>query len=139
MPSQPGFAVAIAPRCFHREHPLAPAACGELAEWQRNSGGAFPEGYYCDRHRSASDVPIAADLLIPRVQIVGEITIAGVDFAAARAKGEALDRVIATLATAGGVFSLLSLSARVARVPRQAAPGDAIGQGGAGLPRPVRH
>jgi hypothetical protein len=139
MPSAPGFSVPIQPRCFHRANPSDPGACRELATWQRNQANGFPAGYYCDRHRATNDRPLGADLLIHRVQIIGEITIAGVDFAAAAAKTEALERIADAVAAVGGVFNLLDLSSTMARVPGQAPPGEAIDQGGQGSGRRVRH
>ena len=139
MPDLPGFAVPMAPRCFHRDQPSDPAPCGAPAAWVRNSGNCFPAGYYCDQHRSPGDARIGAEMVIPRVSVIAEITIAGTDFAGPQAKSEALDRIAAAVAAAGGLLNLLDLSSTVARVPRQDAPETAIGRRGVPTARGVRH
>lgn len=127
--------IPVPPRCFHRSNPSDLAGCGELAAWLRPSNSGFPAGYYCDQHRSPSDEPIGEAYLFSRVDVIAEIVIAGVDFAARPAMSEALDRIGAAVASIGGVFSLVDISANITRAPRQGAPGAAIAVVGRGFGR----
>ena len=139
MPNLTPTVIAVPPRCFHRQNPADLAACGRLAGWMRPSNCGFPAGYFCDLHCSAGDEPIGEAYLYSRVTLIGEIMIAGCDFAATPARAEAIDRIGCAVESAGGLFSLVDASVALTRAPRQAAPGVAIARGGAGLGRGWGH
>ena len=112
-------------RCCQPKFDPARVICGEPARWRRPAPAGTVDCYFCPEHAAHGDVPIAGVTLFRRVQIVAEVTFAGVSAMPALARAEALARLERAVEEAGGMLNLHAMTDVIGshepETPRQAA------------------
>ncbi len=101
--------------------------CGELATAKRPSTHWFDARFFCDKHRSPSDEPIAGDQVVRRVRLTCDVLLAGVTSSAPGAQAEAVARLEAAVRAIGGVLEVDRVHSTFGRYPAQAASPDGGG------------
>lgn len=113
----PAFAVTPPPRCFTSVGSSPARKCGELATKRRHGGRWFGDSFHCDEHAHETDLDISGDFVIRRVRVVCEILFAGVDELEGVAQREAVARLAAAIAAAGGVLDEKLTTSQIGRYP----------------------
>jgi hypothetical protein len=106
LPPLPTFVIAPPLRCHHHELGSPRVICGELATRQRKSAHWFDIRYFCERHATATDAPIAGDQFFRLVRFNLDVLLAGCSIAHNIAHTEALQRLEAAIAAAGGIVDV---------------------------------
>lgn len=83
----------------------------------------FMPAYFCDAHRSASDVPLPSSGVIRRVSVQVQVLFAGASWVPTEAEREAVARLEQAVDRAGGLLSLSSVSSSVGQFATETAQG----------------
>jgi len=102
--------------------------CGALAAWLRAGNALFDDAYFCDAHRSVSDVPIPDTTVVNRVRLSVRVLFAGVSPLLTEARAEAVERLQRAVAAAGGVLQVEDVGSSLVRY----GPLPPVGQGNGG-------
>jgi hypothetical protein len=117
--------VAVVPkmRCWNREHDSMPVFCGALASAMRPGSSLFSTKYFCESHRTETDIAIPSDIVFRRVNITLSVLVAGVSMHAPTAQVEAVNLVKDALASAAMVVTVLEVDSLVCRGVVEPGPG----------------
>jgi hypothetical protein len=117
--------------CFPVNHPSRDL-CGEIARWMSSEKDPVVPAFYCDKHKFSNDVPIAGEQLVQRLTLHVDVLFTGVTLAGPRAREEAIERLQAVVAAAGGLLNLHSLSSETGYAAVQPAGEAGKGERGRG-------
>lgn len=112
-------------RCGHQFKSTPRIFCGAPAAWLRAGNAVFDDAYFCDAHRGFSDVPIPETTIVNRVWLSVRVLFAGVSPLAPDARHEAVERLQAAIAAAGGVVQVEGIGSSLVRY----GPLPPLGQG----------
>lgn len=113
----PAFAVTPPPRCFTAVGPSPEQKCGELATRRRRGNRWFSDTFHCPQHADSTDVPIGGEFVVRRVRVSCDVLLAGVDERQGPAQTEAVARLAAAVAAAGGVLDVKIAASQIGRYP----------------------
>ena len=117
-------------RCQERVGNSPARFCGELAPWFRRGNDWFADGFFCNRHRHETDVPLPPELVFRRVRLMAIADFAAITPIRSIAQVEAAAVLMAAVERAGGVVSVQQVSSAVGRYTAPApAPAPPLGSG----------
>lgn len=102
-------------RCYFTPGKDRYAICGDDAHWRRPGNHWFDDAFFCDAHRDELDVPLVGECVVRRVSITADIVVTGASMGDPFARAEALRRLGAAIAAAGGVLELSWIQSTVVR------------------------
>jgi hypothetical protein len=111
------FMVTPPVRCFTQVGAEAHQKCGELATGRRRGNRWFGDTFHCSQHSEATDTPIAGDFVVRRVRVTCDVLLAGTDERQGLAQAEAVARLGALVAAAGGVLDIKLTTSQTGRYP----------------------
>lgn len=109
--------VAIRPkvRCYHRDEGPSSSSCGAIATRIRRGLWWFEDSFWCAEHALTIDAPIAGELAVRRVHLAVTVYLAGTSPEAGKSQAEAVARLTAAVAQAGGVLDVQSVRSTFVR------------------------
>jgi hypothetical protein len=93
----------------------------------RRGNAWFSDTFHCDEHAEATDSPVAGDFVIRRARVTCDVLLAGVDERQGAAQVEAVARLAAAVAAAGGVLDVKMVTSQIGRYPAYSGAPDAFG------------
>jgi hypothetical protein len=121
-PNLPEFMIAPAPRCFHHEQNEIRTICGELATHVRKGTWWFDDQYFCDAHCQPGDELVAGDRVCLRLEFTVKVVLSGTSVSPILSRVEAMARLEAAIAAAGGLLDVESVRSAIGRYKPTSAP-----------------
>jgi hypothetical protein len=113
----PAFGITPSPRCFTIVEGPPRRKCGEHATRRRAGNQWFADTFHCTQHAEPTDLELAGECIVRRVRVTCDVLLAGVDERQGIAQTEAVARVEAAIAAAGGVLDVKMVTSQIGRYP----------------------
>jgi len=127
-------AVAVCPqiRCYARQGSALGSLCGAPARWRRPGRLWFEDAFFCDAHRSESDLAIAGDVVVRRVRLSVDVLMTGASMTAPEAQIEAGRQLERAVESIGGRLEVTGVHSQPVRYPAAFRAQEENGRGAGG-------